>query len=92
PIMCIGHGIPAIVCRWEEQSTKGFMWRDIGLDEWLFDFDNEADVVRLAPAVLEIARHPAAAKIKAEQARERVRARFHETMSVVRREVLAARR
>jgi len=22
PIMCIGQGIPAIVCRWEEQSTK----------------------------------------------------------------------
>ncbi|MDQ3815964.1 MAG: polysaccharide pyruvyl transferase family protein, partial [Armatimonadota bacterium] len=92
PIMCIGHGIPAIVCRWEEQSTKGFMWRDIGLDEWLFDFDDEADMVRLAPAVLEIARHLTAAKIKAEQARERVRARFRETMSVVRREVLAARR
>ncbi|MBC8039002.1 MAG: polysaccharide pyruvyl transferase family protein, partial [Opitutaceae bacterium] len=26
PIMCIGHGIPAIVCRWAEQSSKGVMW------------------------------------------------------------------
>ena len=23
PIMCIAQGIPAIVCRWQEQSTKG---------------------------------------------------------------------
>ena len=26
PIMCIGHGIPAIVCRFAEQTTKGYMW------------------------------------------------------------------
>jgi len=30
PIMAIGNGIPAIVCRWETQTTKGFMWRDLG--------------------------------------------------------------
>ncbi len=41
PIMCIGNGVPAIVCRWSEQTTKGFMWQDIGLGDWLFDFDNE---------------------------------------------------
>ena len=39
PIMAIGNGIPAIVGRFAEQTSKGFMWRDIGLDEWLFDFD-----------------------------------------------------
>jgi len=33
PIMCIGNGVPAIVCRWEEQTSKGFMWRDIGLGD-----------------------------------------------------------
>ena len=42
PIMCIGHGIPAIVCRWAEQTSKGYMWEDIGLGEWLFNFDKEA--------------------------------------------------
>ena len=31
PIMAVGNGIPAIVCRFEEQTSKGFMWRDIGL-------------------------------------------------------------
>jgi polysaccharide pyruvyl transferase WcaK-like protein len=31
PIMAVGNGVPAIVCRFEEQTSKGFMWRDIGL-------------------------------------------------------------
>ena len=91
PIMCIGNGIPAIVCRWAEQSTKGIMWRDIGLGDWLFDFDNEADCARLAPAVLELAQNPQAAKERAKHARELVRARYAETMAVVREEVTAAR-
>lgn len=52
PIMCIGNGIPAIVSRFAEQTSKGFMWRDIGLGEWLFDFDQEADLPRLQPAVI----------------------------------------
>ena len=27
--------VPAIVGRFAEQTSKGFMWRDIGLGEWL---------------------------------------------------------
>lgn len=52
PIMCIGNGIPAIVGRFAEQTSKGFMWRDIGLGEWLFNFDDEADIERYPEAVL----------------------------------------
>ncbi len=44
PIMCVGNGIPAIVCRFAEQTSKGFMWKDIGLGDWLFDLDVDADV------------------------------------------------
>lgn len=73
PIMCIGNGIPAIVCRWAEQTSKGIMWRDIGLGDWLFDLDKEDEVARVAPAALAMAKDPAAAKAKAEQAREVVR-------------------
>lgn len=73
PIMCIGNGIPAIVCRWAEQTSKGIMWRDIGLGDWLFDLDKEDEVARVAPAALAMANDPAAAKAKAEQAREVVR-------------------
>lgn len=83
PIMCIGNGIPAIVGRWAEQSSKGIMWRDIGLGDWLFDFDNQEDIKRYVPTVLAMAKHPAAAKEKAEAARKRVTQRQKETMAVV---------
>ena len=69
PIMCIAQGVPAIVCRWEEQSSKGIMWRDIGLGDWLFDFDREDEVRRMPAAALALAREPAAAKARAEKAK-----------------------
>jgi polysaccharide pyruvyl transferase WcaK-like protein len=70
PIMCIGNGIPAIVCRWAEQTSKGLMWRDIGLGDWLFDLDQEDELKKVVPAVLSMAKDPAAAKEKAAKARE----------------------
>jgi polysaccharide pyruvyl transferase WcaK-like protein len=69
PIMCIASGIPAVVCRFEEQTNKGFMWRDIGLNDWLFDLDKADEVARIVPTVLAIAKDPAAAKAKAAKAR-----------------------
>jgi polysaccharide pyruvyl transferase WcaK-like protein len=80
PIMCIGNGIPAIVCRWKEQTSKGFMWRDIGLEEWLFDFDQERDLGRLPDAVLELAKHPEKARAKVLEAQKRVHQRQSATM------------
>lgn len=85
PIMSIGNGIPAIVCRWEEQTTKGFMWRDIGLGDWLFDFDQESDLARVAPTVLAMAKDPAGAKAKAAKAAALVQKRFQETMGVLKK-------
>ena len=81
PIMCLGRGIPAIVCRWSEQSTKGIMWRDIGLDDWLFDLDLPEEAEKVAPAVLALARSPDSARTLAELARKLVEARFRETMT-----------
>ena len=57
--MCIGNGIPAIVCRCAEQTSKGFMWRDIGLGDWLFDLDDEDEVAKVVPTVLAMAKDPA---------------------------------
>jgi hypothetical protein len=85
PIMCIGNGIPAIVCRWAEQTSKGLMWRDIGLGEWLFDLDKEEELQRVVPAVLAMAKDPAAAKAKAEKAREFVMQKQKDTMAVVKK-------
>ena len=83
PIMALGNGIPAMVCRFAEQTSKGIMWRDIGLGDWLFDFDDEADIKRVVPAILEFAKAPAAAKAKAAKAREFVQQRQRETMAVL---------
>jgi hypothetical protein len=87
PIMCIGHGIPAIVCRFEEQTSKGFMWRDIGLNDWLFDLDVETDLPKIAPAVLAMAKYPVAARRKALKARSVVLARQKATMQLLRRQI-----
>lgn len=88
PILCIGNGIPAIVCRWAEQTTKGLMWRDIGLGDWLFDFDREDERARLVAAVLAMATARAAAKAKAGKAREFVRRLQRETMEVLKQELV----
>jgi hypothetical protein len=83
PIMCIGNGIPAIVCRWKEQTTKGYMWQDIGLAEWLFDMDDEEQVKNIVPTVLALATDPAAAKAKAAVGRANVERYQRETMAIV---------
>ena len=89
PIMCIGNGIPAIVCRWAEQTSKGLMWRDIGLGDWLFDFDKEEERAKLVPAVLAMAKDPAAAKAKAAKGREFVMNKFAASMGVVKKQLPA---
>ncbi len=87
PIMCIGHGIPAIVCRWAEQTSKGYMWDDIGLSEWLFDFDQKEDTARLPEVVLELAKNPEQAREKAIRAKEFVEKRQRETMAQLRKDL-----
>ena len=84
PIMCVGNGIPAIVGRFAEQTTKGLMWRDIGLGDWLFDFDQEAELARYVPAVLEMAKNPTQAKAKIVKVRQFVQQRQRATMRVLR--------
>ncbi|MCE9607462.1 MAG: polysaccharide pyruvyl transferase family protein [Planctomycetia bacterium] len=90
PILCIGAGVPAIVGRFAEQTSKGLMWRDIGLGDWLFDMDAPADVERFVPTVLSLAKAPAAARALAAQGRANVERRQRETMAVVRETVLRA--
>jgi len=88
PIMCIGNGIWAVVCRFAEQTSKGFMWRDVGIGEWLLDFDNEKDLDRLEPLVLSLLQDRAAAQAKVAQARTFVEQRQRETMAIVKQHVV----
>jgi hypothetical protein len=83
PIMCVGNGIPALVGRFQEQTSKGIMWRDIGLGDWLFDMDQEGDVARLVPRVMALAHDPDSARSKVAKAQEFVRRRQRETMAVL---------
>jgi hypothetical protein len=85
PIMCVANGVPAVVCRFAEQTSKGYMWRDIGLGDWLFDLDVEEQVRRIVPTVLAIAKDPAAAKAKVAKARQFVLQKQRETMGVLKR-------
>jgi hypothetical protein len=59
------------------------MWEDIGLGEWLFDFDKEEDVKRLPGAVLAMAADPAKARATAAKGRAFVERRQRETMEIV---------
>ncbi|MCL4181102.1 MAG: polysaccharide pyruvyl transferase family protein [Verrucomicrobia bacterium] len=85
PIMCVGNGVPAIVCRFAEQTSKGIMWRDLGLGDWLFDFDVEEEIKELVPAVLAMTQDPEAAKAKVAKARAFVEQRQRKTMRELRR-------
>ena len=87
PIMALGNGVPAIVCRFAEQTSKGLMWRDIGLGDWLFDLDDERDVSRIVPTVLAMASDLPAARAKAAKARALVEQRQREAMAVLKREL-----
>ena len=53
-VMAIGNGIPAMVCRTKEFGSKSQMWVDIGLGEWLFDFDQASDRERFPEAVMQM--------------------------------------
>jgi hypothetical protein len=81
PIMAVGNGVPAIVCRFAEPTSKGIMWRDIGLGDWLFDRDVAEEAREIPAAVLAMAREAEAAGVNrdvsdlAENVAKRVRSR-----------------
>ena len=60
------------------------MWRDIGLGDWLFDFDNEVEWKAMPAAVLAMAKDPAAAKEKAAKGHEFVLRRQRDMIAVLR--------
>ncbi|SFJ05561.1 polysaccharide pyruvyl transferase family protein [Planctomicrobium piriforme] len=90
PIMCIANGVPALVGRFEEQTSKGFMWRDIGLGDWLFDMDQPDDVARLTPTLLTFVQDRPAVLEKVRKAQAIVQQRQRETMQVLKQQFAAA--
>ena len=87
PILCVANGIPAVVCRFKEQSSKGIMWRDIGLDNWLLNHDLEEPQQRLMSTVLDIANDLDAAKARTRKAKAFVDERMRHMMATLRSEL-----
>lgn len=83
PIMCIGNGVPAIVGRFEEQTSKGFMWRDIGLGKWLFDFDQASDTARYPAAVVKMLTDRERSREMVRQAQKVVAARQQASLAIL---------
>ena len=86
PIMCIGNGIPAIVARWREQTTKGYMFSDLGLGDWLFDFDSEEDKQRFPLAVLKMVQSPNESRKKTTQGRQNAFATYEDICGEIRKQ------
>ena len=84
PIMCIGNGIPAIVGRFAEQTSKGFMWEDIGLKDWLFDMDKEEQVAKYPSTVLSLITEREATMAKVAKGKAFVEGRQKATMNYLR--------
>jgi polysaccharide pyruvyl transferase WcaK-like protein len=83
PIMAVAAGTPAIYLRQPTDTSKGQMWRDLGLDEWIFEIEDTTGE-QLAQTVMAIHADPAAARDYVEQAMAFVRQRQAESMAVVR--------
>ena len=83
PIMCIGNGIPALLGRFKEQTSKGYMWYNIGLEDWFFDSDNEQQMDRLIPTVLSLVNHRKQAKQKTMVAKAFVEKKQKKTMKIL---------
>lgn len=84
PIMAAAMGTPAFYVRTPTDTSKGQMWRDVGLKDWIFEIDDVRgeDIARTLLAVH--ADYPAAQATLA-KAMEFVRRRQKETMGVVAR-------
>lgn len=67
-ILALTQGVPALLCRSREQTSKGLMWNDIGLGEWLFDFDDKTRMQALPEVLARILQDQAAARSTASQA------------------------
>ncbi|RIV21189.1 polysaccharide pyruvyl transferase family protein [Fibrisoma montanum] len=85
-IMGLALGVPVVHARALSHGKKGWMFRDIGVPEWLFDID-QASAKDLTAEVMKIHQNYPLAKEKARKAMAFVTDRQKAGMQVVRRNV-----
>jgi polysaccharide pyruvyl transferase WcaK-like protein len=82
PIIAVSAGTPAVHVRQPTDTRKGQMWRDVGLESWLFEIDQSIGE-EIADRIVDIGLDPDAARTTARNAHalshERMR-RMVETM------------
>ncbi len=69
PIIAVANGTPAVLLRQPTDTRKGQMWRDVGLNDWIFEID-DAKGADVAARVVEIGKDLPAARKAAAKARE----------------------
>lgn len=82
PIMAFHHGTPAFYLRQPEDTIKGQMWYDIGVDDWVFEIE-EAEGPDIAEQLMKVHDDFASAQNYREQAMQRVQQRHNQTMHYV---------
>lgn len=83
PIISIANSTPAIHLRQPTDTRKGQMWRDVGLEDWLFEIE-QATGDQIASRLLEIHGKPDVTKQKVQAAREFVQSKGAAMMEATR--------
>ncbi|MEQ9443690.1 MAG: polysaccharide pyruvyl transferase family protein [Cyclobacteriaceae bacterium] len=79
PIMAFYHGTPAFYLRQPEDTIKGQMWYDIGVDKWVFEIE-ETEGPDIARQLMRVVEDFDRAQAYREQAMQFVRKRHTQTM------------
>ena len=82
PIIAIANGCPAIHLRQPTDTRKGQMWRDVGLQEWLFEID-AATGESIAERLLALHRNGSLTRESVAKAQEVTTGRFKTMMSAI---------
>jgi polysaccharide pyruvyl transferase WcaK-like protein len=82
PIICAANGTPAFYLRQPTDTSKGQMWRDIGLQEWIFEIEPTRGA-EIADTLLRVHADYEGAQARLEKAMRFVRERQRVTMQVV---------
>ena len=84
PIMAFHHGTPAFYLRQPEDTIKGQMWYDIGVDDWVFEIE-ETQGPDIAKQLMKVHHDFKGAQNYREQAMKRVQQQHRQTMEYVKK-------
>lgn len=84
PIIAIANGTPAIYLRQPTDTRKGQMWRDVGLENWIFEIDS-ASGADIAARLLEIHHNAEAAVQRVAGARAYIAERGERMAAAIKR-------